>query len=892
LSLGHAFSNDMKLPILKSGYSNPIMPCDRVTKLRRFHVAFPAWLFSVVAGLAGLTATAFSQSSPTVGIPVITWNGYLVATAGQLNVPSTTAPVFGTAISPFPTAPAEIATTLSTLRADTTSAVIATAGPDVAGNTYQLLGVFGKAISPEAALAKTSPSGAVSYMRIPLERPATLVRTSTAFYFTTLSVAGYDKVYRLNPDGTYSLVINGPSISYGELLPAPTIDTNDTVTYTVRAPARGAGNIAASNILAAVSVVPYLQPAFSAVTSVPLTPGQTVSLSTNVYSSLPISYQWSYDGAAITGATQASYTGPFLGDGTYTLVATTAAGTVATSTRAQFNVGGIVVGAKPTFLATPVSATIVLGTSTTLRATAAATSPVTFQWAVDGTPISTAGTSTPSTENYGAYDTNLSVTQPGNYTVTATTTEKGGGSVATSVTVKVFDAAGVALFRQPTIVAQPVSVTTLYANGAVTPTGLSVAAVASLPLSYQWSRNGIAIAGATDASYSVTSPGNYAVTVTTSAGNVASQTAKVTAATSAGVAVVDEPTIFGQPRSAGLIFGSGIGLPKLEVSAVALQALTYQWFLNGSPIVGAVSSTYQTSTPGTYTVSVRTDAAAVMSEPAIVSLANRLGNISARCQVGTGANIGIVGFVVSSYTGAAKQILIRGVGPGLSQFGVSGVLTQPILSVFDADRHVVATNSGWKDSAEVATAGVAAGTFPLAAGSADAALLLNLSPGAYTVQISGVGNTTGVALAEIYEVAPDADRLANISARALVGTGGNLLIGGFVTAGDQPSKVLVRAVGPGLNQFALTGTLPRPILSIYNSERVLVGVNVGWSAGGNAEAVAVNDAASRAGAFLLQPGSNDSALLLTLPPGAYTAQVTGADGATGLALVEVYQVPP
>jgi hypothetical protein len=117
------------------------------------------------------------------------------------------------------------------------------------------------------------------------------------------------------------------------------------------------------------------------------------------------------------------------------------------------------------------------------------------------------------------------------------------------------------------------------------------------------------------------------------------------------------------------------------------------------------------------------------------------------------------------------------------------------------------------------------------------------------------------------------------------------LIGGFTVAGSQPSKVLIRAVGPGLIPFGLTGALASPVLSVYDSRGVLIGVNTGWSAGGSVDAVAINNAALSVGAFLLQPGTNDCAVLLTLPPGGYTAQVAGANGASGVALVEVYQVP-
>ncbi len=340
-----------------------------------------------------------------------------------------------------------------------------------------------------------------------------------------------------------------------------------------------------------------------------------------------------------------------------------------------------------------------------------------------------------------------------------------------------------------------------------------------------------------------------------------------------------------------MVYSKNPSWPLLSVSTVALQPVTFQWFLNGTLIPGATASAYATTDTGSYTVVVTTSAGSVTSDPALVTLANRLANISARAQVGGGANVSIAGFVISSYTGSNKQILIRAVGPGLSQFGVSGVLAQPVLSLFDSTGRLVAGNSGWNNSAAVAAADATVGAFSLQAGSADAALLLNLSPGAYTAQVSSANNTTGVALAEVYELTGDASQFINISDRATVGTGGNILIGGLVIGGTQPNKVLIRAAGPGLAQFGLTGVLTQPVLSVYNSNGQLIAVNIGWSNGSSTDAVALANVASNVGAFAFQPGSADCAVLLTLAPGAYTAQVTGANGSTGIALVEVYQVP-
>jgi hypothetical protein len=144
-----------------------------------------------------------------------------------------------------------------------------------------------------------------------------------------------------------------------------------------------------------------------------------------------------------------------------------------------------------------------------------------------------------------------------------------------------------------------------------------------------------------------------------------------------------------------------------------------------------------------------------------------------------------------------------------------------------------------------------------------------------------------VALAEVYEVTSGAPELINISTRAYVGTGSSVEIGGFVVSGSQSETVLVRAVGPTLAQFSVAGPLATPSLSVVDSSGNTVATNTGWGTAANASAIA--EAATATGAFALPAGSADSALLLTLAPGAYTAVVSGTNGASGVALVEVYE---
>jgi hypothetical protein len=200
----------------------------------------------------------------------------------------------------------------------------------------------------------------------------------------------------------------------------------------------------------------------------------------------------------------------------------------------------------------------------------------------------------------------------------------------------------------------------------------------------------------------------------------------------------------------------------------------------------------------------------------------------------------------------------------------------------------------------------ALGAFALVTGSTDSAMLVGTPVGSYTAQVSGVGSTTGVALAEIYDAdtgTPPA-RLINISARASVGTGGSILIGGFTITGSTSETVLIRGVGPGLaSTFGLTGVLATPQLTLFDSvvpnNPQVIATDTTWGsapvAGPSTVQAGILPAAASVmttvGAFSLVTGSTDSAMLVTLPPGNYTAQLSGFSGATGIALVEIYEVP-
>ncbi len=267
----------------------------------------------------------------------------------------------------------------------------------------------------------------------------------------------------------------------------------------------------------------------------------------------------------------------------------------------------------------------------------------------------------------------------------------------------------------------------------------------------------------------------------------------------------------------------------------------------------------------------------------------RIGNLSVRTQVGTGADVVIVGLTIGG--NGAKQMIIRGIGPALTQFGVSGALAAPQLTLFGGNGVALSTNAGWSTASNAAAmsgAFAAAGAFPLTTGSRDSAIVQPLPTGSYTAQIAGANNTTGIGLAEFYDAdtgTPDT-RLTNASARAQVGTGGGVLIAGFAIVGPGTVNVLIRGIGPALTQFGVGGALAAPRITVFSADGTGVVSNAGWDGSST-----LSSAFANVGAFPLVAGSGDCALLMTLSSGTYTVQLSGANNTTGVGLVEVYEAP-
>jgi cyclophilin family peptidyl-prolyl cis-trans isomerase len=346
------------------------------------------------------------------------------------------------------------------------------------------------------------------------------------------------------------------------------------------------------------------------------------------------------------------------------------------------------------------------------------------------------------------------------------------------------------------------------------------------------------------------------------------------------------PTISRQPVARTVAAG---GSAAFDV-AVAGSPATYSWRKDGQAIAGATGPilllrNVGAADAGTYSVVVTNSAGSVTSSGAALTVAAvggnaRLTNLSVRSFAGVGEQVLIGGFTVRGAT--ASNLVIRGIGPTLGVFGVPGFLADPRLDLVNAQQVTVATNDDWSGAD-----GSAVGGFALPVGSKDAVISRSLSQGGYTAQVKGAGTTTGEALVEVYEAPPVSatSELVNLSARTQLSSG-QILIAGFNIGPGSARTVLVRAVGPALGAFGVTGVLANPRIELFSGGTV-VGANDDWA--GN---TVLADASASVGAFpIADLSSRDSALLATLPSGGYTVQITGVGGASGIVLVELYLLP-
>jgi hypothetical protein len=340
------------------------------------------------------------------------------------------------------------------------------------------------------------------------------------------------------------------------------------------------------------------------------------------------------------------------------------------------------------------------------------------------------------------------------------------------------------------------------------------------------------------------------------------------------------------------------------VAASSFPAPTFQWRKGADAIAGATGTVLNltnitTADSGNYSVVVTNSVGAVTSNVAVLTVAaanpGRLINLSILTNVTAANPIFTVGtFVGGSGTTGTKALLIRAGGPSLAQLGVTGALPDPKLDIFTG-QSVVASNDDWGGGGALTAAFAQVGAFGFApATSKDAAVFNAAMPiGAHTVQIGGVGGGTGMVIAELYDATPSAaftittPRLVNVSVLKQINAG-TILTAGFVVGGATPRTVLLRAIGPTLTgaPFSVEGAMADPRIELFDRNSTVVASNDNWGGG-----AALTSAFAAVGAFALNGASRDAALVVTLDPGNYTAQVSGVGNTGGVALVEVYEVP-
>jgi hypothetical protein len=257
-------------------------------------------------------------------------------------------------------------------------------------------------------------------------------------------------------------------------------------------------------------------------------------------------------------------------------------------------------------------------------------------------------------------------------------------------------------------------------------------------------------------------------------------------------------------------------------------------------------------------------------------------NLSTRMRVQTGDNVGIGGFIIAG--SAPKNILIRAIGPSLAQNGITDPLADPVLELHGPGAFATITNNNWRDTQENEIQ--ATGIPPT--NDFEAAILVTLNPGPYTAILRGNGDTLGVALVEVYDLNQAADsKLANLSTRAFVSTGDNIVIAGFLLSDDVTTdRIIVRGIGPSLPPLVpANAVLADPTLELRDSNGSLLASNNDWQ--DNAF-----QAAEIIASGLAPTNPRESAIAATLPPGLYTALLAGVNNGTGLGVVEIYDRGP
>ena len=624
--------------------------------------------------------------------------------------------------------------------------------------------------------------------------------------------------------------------------------------------------------------------------------GVSVTFEVVVTGKFPL-YQWFKNGGVIAGAQSPTLTleKTMQNDAaTYTVSISNNDGTV-TSSAAVLTVTPVFKPEAPAVVIQPVAQSVDFGGSTTLTVAASGTGPLSYQWQKDGVALTGATSASLNVANatvsasYHVVVSNVAGVVTSNATTLTVRPNPidgtyfgafGGEGGAFSLIIRtdrtgVFlgfaNAARAALLGRDLVVAGDGSfVADLEGGGrvegAIAPDGTLKGTVSGLNLAF----------GASPASRSGVAASLAGFFPTRMVGGSAQGYAIVSAKGEVLLVNVTGPTADG---GVGTVSADGVVSVATAANARVVGTI--------SAATGILSATVTPANGAAVTFVGSSD---------VRSDLDKLINISTRSLTGTAANNLIAGFVISG--SQPKPVLVRAIGPTLATFGVGGVLSAARLEVFRGTTSVAVGNdwgtpvAGGASAAAIIAASARVGAFPLVTSSRDAALLLDLEPGTYTAVVTGQGGVSGVSMVEVYDATvgeiPRDQRIVNTAIRATAGTGDSALITGFFITGNVPKRVLIRGTGPGLTQFGVTGALARPTLTVSSGTTVLAS-NAGWS--GSPDAAAITSGSAQVGAFALTAGSQDAALIINLAPGAYTAQVLGVGNTTGVALVELYELP-
>lgn len=779
-------------------------------------------------------------------------------------------------------APTFTATGLPSWLSISSAGVLSGTAPDTSGSPFALIITASNGVTVTQAFTLTVNPAVVAPAITVQPNSGTIARGQTA-NFTVTATGTAPLAYQWSKDG---VVISGATSSTLTIPGAQPVNAG-AYTVTVSNSANtvtSAAGVLAVNAPPTITAQPHSQTALA---------GSTVTFTVAATGTPAPSYQWRANGLTIASANSPTLTlsnVQAINAANYDVVVSNGVGG-SVSSLAQLTI--VAAASAPVITASPTPRTLVVGSSVVLTVGVSAAPAPTYQWRKGGVNISGA---TGPTLTLG----NLQLGDSTNYDVVVTNAAGSATSSPAAITVIRRSYAGAyfgslgsggsagnfALFVR----SNNTAVFLAYLPGSLTGVRQTEVSVSDTGV-LSSIQSGVAVNATIDNNGSILGSligvgGNPGLTGTRSADS--GSTAGITGFYQAAAANTSS-------NAYAIVGAAGQAFVLVQTSATSDGGQGTVDGNNRSTISTARQSIVASITPDTGALSVTVTSSGATTTFAggseAVLATQRLANISTRARVGTGNDVTIAGFVISGEE--SKPVLIRAIGPTLGSLGVATALSAPKLELFRSGTTTpIATNIGWTtagNTAAITAATLQAGAFALGNNAADSVIFTTLAPGAYTAVISSANNTPGVALAEVYDLsAPVAgQKLFNISTRASTGTGDSTLIAGIVISGTSPKRVLIRGVGPTLAALGVPGALAQPQLNVIK-DNVVVATNSNWTT--SPDKLAIEAVSAQVGAFALGANSTDAAMIVSLAPGNYSAQVLGLNGTTGIAIIEIYEL--